>query len=100
MDSASAEAAKVLYGRPLETFGPSGWRERTSHMSSLLHQSSRQCHTISNNAAAVQGFRQCGTHFIKDGREYKMQTKDLYAQAQKAGIDFKAEVIWANVSIV
>ena len=38
-------------------------------------------------------FRQCGTHFIKDGREYKMQTKDLYAQAQKAGIDFKAEVI-------
>ena len=38
-------------------------------------------------------FRQCGTHFIKDGREYKMQTKDLYAQAQKAVIDFKAEAI-------
>jgi protein gp37 len=44
-------------------------------------------------------FRQCGTHFIKDGREYKMQTKDLYAQAQKAGIDFKAEVVFENASI-
>lgn len=35
-------------------------------------------------------FRQCGTHFIKDGREYKLQTKDLCSQARKAGIDFKA----------
>ena len=43
-------------------------------------------------------FRQCGTHFIKDGREYKMQTKDLCAQARKAGINFKAEVIQANVT--
>ena len=45
-------------------------------------------------------FRQCGTHFIKDGREYELQTKDLCAQARKAGIDFKAEVIQANVSII
>ena len=35
-------------------------------------------------------FRQCGTHFIKDGKEYKLQTKDLCNQARKAGIDFKA----------
>ena len=34
-------------------------------------------------------FRQCGTHFIKDGREYILQTKDLCAQARKADIDFK-----------
>ena len=32
-------------------------------------------------------FRQCGTHFIKDGREYTLQTKDLCGQAKKAGID-------------
>jgi len=36
-------------------------------------------------------FRQCGTHFIKDGREYTLQTKDLCSQARKAGIDFKAD---------
>ena len=35
-------------------------------------------------------FRQCGTHFIKDGKEYKLQTKDLCGQARKAGINFKA----------
>ena len=35
-------------------------------------------------------FRQCGTHFIKDGKEYKLQTKDLCSQARKARIDFKA----------
>ena len=33
-------------------------------------------------------FRQCGTHFIKDGKRYKLQTKDLCSQARKAGIDF------------
>lgn len=37
-------------------------------------------------------FRQCGTHFIKDGKEYKLQTKDLCSQAKKAGINFKAKV--------
>lgn len=36
-------------------------------------------------------FRQCGTHFIKDGKEYKLQTKDLCSQARKAGIDYKAK---------
>ena len=35
-------------------------------------------------------FRQCGTHFIKDGKEYNLQTKDLCSQAKKAGIDFNA----------
>lgn len=34
-------------------------------------------------------FRQCGTHFIKDGKMYKLQTKDLCSQAKKASIDFK-----------
>ena len=34
-------------------------------------------------------FRQCGTHFIKDGKKYKLQTKDLCSQARKANIDFK-----------
>lgn len=32
-------------------------------------------------------FRQCGTHFIKDGKEYTLQTRDLCSQARKAGID-------------
>ena len=34
-------------------------------------------------------FCQCGTHFIKDGRQYKLQTKDLCRQARKAGINYK-----------
>ena len=32
-------------------------------------------------------FRQCGTHFIKDGKQYRLQTKDLCSQARKANID-------------
>ena len=35
-------------------------------------------------------FRQCGTHFIKDGRLYKLQTKDLCRQARAADINYKA----------
>ena len=38
-------------------------------------------------------FRQCGTHFIKDGRNYKLQTKDLCRQAKKAGIDYNSKKI-------
>ena len=33
-------------------------------------------------------FRQCGTHFIKDGKRYHLQTKDLCSQARKAKIDY------------
>lgn len=33
-------------------------------------------------------FRQCGTHFIKDGRMYTLAVRDLCSQAKKAGIDF------------
>lgn len=33
-------------------------------------------------------FRQCGTHFIKDGKRYKLQTKDLCKQAKLADIDY------------
>lgn len=35
-------------------------------------------------------FRQCGTHFIKDGRMYQLQVKDLCSQARKAGIGWKS----------
>lgn len=34
-------------------------------------------------------FRQCGTYFVKDGKQYKIQTKDLMKQAKLANIDFK-----------
>lgn len=33
-------------------------------------------------------FRQCGTHFIKDGRNYTIQTKDLTKQAKLAGFNY------------
>lgn len=32
-------------------------------------------------------FRQCGTHFIKDGKAYTLKTRDLCSQARKANID-------------
>ena len=32
-------------------------------------------------------FRQCGTNFIKDGKLYKLNVKDLCSQAKKAGIN-------------
>lgn len=34
-------------------------------------------------------FRQCGTHFLKDGREYTLQKKDLCSQARKANINYR-----------
>lgn len=36
-------------------------------------------------------FRQCGTHFIKDGKQYRLQTKDLCRQARLANIDYKKQ---------
>ena len=33
-------------------------------------------------------FRQCGTYFIKDGKMYRLQVKDLSSQAKKAGINY------------
>lgn len=33
-------------------------------------------------------FRQCGTHFIKDGKAYDLSTRDLRSQARKANIDY------------
>lgn len=33
-------------------------------------------------------FRQCGTHFVKDGVTYKLSVRDLCSQARKAGINF------------
>ena len=35
-------------------------------------------------------FRQCGTYFIKDGKEYKLWVRALMAQARKAGIDIRS----------
>lgn len=32
-------------------------------------------------------FRQCGTHFIKDGKEYTLKVRDLCSQARKTNID-------------
>ncbi|MDD3382117.1 MAG: DUF5131 family protein [Bacilli bacterium] len=40
-----------------------------------------------NNNVSFQ-FRQCGSRFIKDGKEYFIKTKDLCSQARKARIDF------------
>lgn len=34
-------------------------------------------------------FRQCGTYFIKDGKRYTLQTKDLCKQARLADINYK-----------
>lgn len=34
-------------------------------------------------------FRQCGTNFVKDGKQYKLQTKELIKQAKLANIDYK-----------
>ncbi|MBQ3112394.1 MAG: DUF5131 family protein [Firmicutes bacterium] len=36
-------------------------------------------------------FRQCATHFIKDGKQYTLPTRELCRQAKKAGIDWHRE---------
>lgn len=36
-------------------------------------------------------FRQCGTHFIKDGKMYHLNVRDLCSQAKKANIDYHAK---------
>ena len=36
-------------------------------------------------------FRQCGTYTIKDGKQYKIQTKDLTKQARLANINYKSK---------
>ena len=35
-------------------------------------------------------FRQCGSYFIKDGKQYKLQTKDLIKQAKLANINYRS----------
>lgn len=35
-------------------------------------------------------FRQCGTYFVKDGKQYQLQTKELCSQARKANINYDA----------
>ncbi len=39
------------------------------------------------NADVRFSFRQCGTHFIKDGKAYTLNVRDLCRQARLAGID-------------
>ncbi len=34
-------------------------------------------------------FRQCGSHFVKDGKHYKIPVKELIKQAKLANIDFQ-----------
>lgn len=34
-------------------------------------------------------FRQCGTHFLKDGKRYTLNVRMLCSQARKAGINFQ-----------
>ena len=41
-------------------------------------------------------FRQCGTHFVKDGKQYTLQVKDLCSQARRAGIDYSP--FWRELS--
>ena len=36
-------------------------------------------------------FRQCGAYTIKDGKQYKIQTKDLCKQAKLANINYKKQ---------
>lgn len=38
-------------------------------------------------------FRQCGTYTIKDGKKYKIQTRDLAKQAKSANINYKIKTI-------
>jgi len=33
-------------------------------------------------------FRQCGTHFIKDNKQYTLNIKDMYSQAKKVNINY------------
>ena len=50
----------------------------------------QQC--ISHNSRSAQKthfeFRQCGTHFIKDGKAYNLNVRELCSQAKKANINF------------
>lgn len=39
------------------------------------------------NANTRFEFRQCGTYFIKDGKQYTLNVRQLCSQARKAGID-------------
>lgn len=43
----------------------------------------RQC----QEAGVAFSFRQCGTHFIKEGKHYTLPVRELTKQARKAGID-------------
>ena len=48
-----------------------------------------RCQCINKNVSFT--FRQCGTNFIKEGRLYKLQTRDLCKQAKLANIDYKKD---------
>lgn len=48
----------------------------------------KQCE---NNKVSFE-FRQCGTYFIKDQKQYKLKTKELCTQAKKANINIKFNI--------
>lgn len=62
--------------------GESDYHARPLHYDWVL-DIRRQCQV----AGVGFEFRQCGTHFVKDGKEYTIPVRQLCSQAKKAGID-------------
>lgn len=78
------EIAKYLDGIELVVVGGESDRNaRPLHYDWVLNLRN-QC--VNKNVSFK--FRQCGTYFVKDGKNYKLQTKDLAKQARLANIDF------------
>lgn len=63
--------------------GESDYRARPLHYDWVL-DIRRQCIEADTHFT----FRQCGTYFIKDGKQYQLAVKDLCSQARKANIDY------------
>jgi protein gp37 len=63
--------------------GESDWDARPLYYDWVLSVR-EQC--VRKNVGFV--FRQCGTHFVKDGKMFKLQVKDLCSQARNANIDY------------
>lgn len=45
-------------------------------------------------------FRQCGTHFIRDGKAYTLNVRQLCSQARKAGIDYTAPRDGGDINLI
>ncbi len=64
--------------------GESDYSARTLNFDWVLSLR-RQCIDKNTNFE----FRQCGTHFLKDGKVYVLSVKQLSSQAKRADIDYK-----------